>query len=133
MPEENMRQVGKEVVISTFLILFLAVSIANGQQQSGGNEPYTPSKIEWATLELQALYGKTSMTAESPLTITFIAQPDKSTILCLFQYTQDYPAAELKADRDSINYVFSKYKSSVGWPWLRLKIEERSIAKTWPK
>lgn len=100
-----------------------SASIGNGP----GDAIYTPTKLEWATLELQATYGNNSWTTDSPVTISFIAEPDGKTVSCLFQYTADLPAAALKIDRDSISKAFEKYVQSRGWTWLRLEIQERVI------
>jgi hypothetical protein len=97
-----------------------------------GLQPYTPTRLQWAALELQALYGNNAMTHETPLMITFNPWNDGVTIKCLMQYTGDYPAAALKAQRDSVESVFKMYVASAGWPWLKLSLQERPMDVTWP-
>ena len=58
---------------------------------SPGSQPFTPSRLEWAALELQAANGQ-NLTSESPLMITFFPWKDGRTVVCLLQYTDDYPA-----------------------------------------
>jgi hypothetical protein len=98
-----------------------------------GLQPYTPTRLQWAALELQALYGNNSMTHEAPLRITFVPGSDGLTVKCLMAYTSDYPAAALKVERDSIDSAFKKYVENMGWPWLRLSIQERPMEKPWPR
>ena len=90
------------------LLLFLTLHVnpAYPQTRRPGDEPYMPTKLEWAALDLQAAHGRTAMTHEAPLSISFIPQPDGFTVLCLLQYTTDYQAAPLKTERDSLEYVF---------------------------
>jgi hypothetical protein len=77
-----------------------------------GDATYTPTKLEWAALELQADSGQTSWTSESPVMITFFPLGDGKTVLCLLQYTPEVPAATVKIDRDSMQQVFDIYAGS---------------------
>lgn len=92
-----------------------------------GDEPYTPTRLEWAAVELQADYGNPNWASESPVTITYFATDDGTTVLCLLQYTADTIAPLVKLNRDTAQSVFDKYAQSRGWTWLRLKFEERVI------
>ena len=115
----------------TLTLLFLA-SIAYSQNPLPGDMPYTPTKLEWAALDLQASYGATTMTQESPLMISFLPYKDGITVKCLLQYTSDFEAAALKENRESIEYSFKQYKKTKGWAWLRLEFQEHVIEKSWP-
>jgi hypothetical protein len=92
-----------------------------------GDAPYTPTKLEWAALELQASYGSTTWTSESPVMINYIALGDGATVDCVLQYTPDVPAAVVKTNRDAAQVVFDKYVTSRSWSWLRLRFEERIL------
>jgi hypothetical protein len=115
------------------MIFAMSANVASPQSRRPGDEAYRPTKLEWAALELQAAHGRTAMTRDSPLSISFIPQPDGVTVLCLLQYTTDYQAAALKIERDSLEYAFQKYRLSRGWPWLMLKFEDRVIPQQWPR
>jgi len=103
------------------------VSAANSRP---GDEPYTPTKLEWAALELQAGFGVNTWSSESPVMINWVAEGDGKTILCLLQYTPDTPAKVVKINRDSEQHIFDKYVVSHGWDWLRLRFEERVLPAT---
>jgi hypothetical protein len=94
-----------------------------------GDTAYTPTKLEWAALELQADYGNTNWTSETPVMITFLEGTDGTTMLCVLQYTPEVPAQVLKITRDSEQNVFDKYAEGRGWTWLRLQFQERILPR----
>jgi hypothetical protein len=94
-----------------------------------GDAIYTPTKLEWTALELQADYGQTNWTSETPVTINFSPLNDGNTVLCLLQYTPEVPAATVKIDRDSAQKVFDIYAGSRGWSWLRLQFREKILPR----
>jgi len=93
-----------------------------------GDATYTPTKLEWAALELQASYGNTNYTSESPVTIQWVALGDGNTLLCILQYTPDVPAGVVKLNREGQQYAFDKYKAARGWSWLRLQFDEHILS-----
>ena len=93
-----------------------------------GDAIYTPTKLEWAALELQASYGQ-QWTSEDPLIINYLPLPDGKTVLCLLQYTSEVPAALVKSGRDSAQKVFDLYTGNRGWPWLRLEFQEKVLPR----
>jgi len=92
-----------------------------------GDVAYSPTKLEWAALELQANYGITTYSSDSPVMIGFVAQPDGRTVLCIIQYTPDVPAEVVKINRDSSQRAFDKYVESRNWDWLRFKFQENVL------
>jgi hypothetical protein len=93
-----------------------------------GDAIYTPTKLEWAALELQASYGQ-QWTSEDPVTINFLPLTDGSTILCLLQYTLDTTAATVKTARDTDQRIFQKYADTRGWSWLHLQFQEKVLPR----
>jgi len=94
-----------------------------------GDAIYTPTKLEWSALELQADSGQTNWTSETPVMINFLPLADGNTVLCLLQYTPEVPAATVKIDRDSAQKVFDIYAGSRGWSWLRLQFREKILTR----
>src|SRR5882762_7689775 len=90
-----------------------------------GDALYTPTKLEWAALELQANYGQTNWTSETPVMINFLPLDDGKTVLCLLQFTPDVPAVTVKIDRDSEQTVFERYAQNHAWPWLHVQFQEK--------
>jgi hypothetical protein len=91
-----------------------------------GDASYTPTKLEWAALELQSDSGQ-NWTSEDPVTINFLPLADGKTVLCLLQYNSEVSAATVKIARDSSQKVFDIYARSRGWSWLRLQFQENII------
>ena len=131
-----MRQILKIITVSISVIVPISISLfAYGEDNNRqkGLEAYTPTKLEWASIELNVLHGQNTMTHESPVQITFMPKPKSSdTILCLIQYTNDVMASVLKINRDSIVEVFNIYKNGQDWLWLKLEITERPMKQRWP-
>jgi hypothetical protein len=94
-----------------------------------GDALYAPTKLEWAALELQANYGQTNWTSETPVMINFLPLDDGKTVLCLLQFTPDVPAVTVKIDRDSEQTVFERYAQNHGWPWLHLQFQEKILPR----
>jgi len=91
-----------------------------------GDAPYTPTKLEWAAVELQASYG-TTWTREDPVAKAYVAASDGTTIRCILQYTPNVSAEDVKTTRDVTQIIFDKYATNRGWPWLRLRFEEKVL------
>lgn len=122
------------VVLTRVLALSLVVGVAMFLQSVGasvadrpGDGKYTPTKLEWAALELQATYGNTNWTRDNPIATTFLPKADGKTILCLLQYAPDVTAQSLKSNRDTEKLVFDKFVASRNWSWLRLEIQEQVV------
>jgi hypothetical protein len=94
-----------------------------------GDAIYTPTKLEWAALDLQASYGQTNWTSETPVMINFLPHNDGDTVICLLQYTPETPAVTVKIDRDSTQKVFDMYAHNSGWSWLRLQFQEKILPR----
>ena len=120
-----------------WILVFVAVvAVASRgvalQKTPPGLLPYAPSRLEWAALDLQASYGQTTMTHESPLSVTYYATGDGVTVRCILYYTDDLQAAVVNVTRENAKAVFAKYAAQKGWPWLRLEFIEKSAGRSWP-
>ncbi len=93
-----------------------------------GDAPYTPTKLEWTALELQAGFGRT-WTTEDHVAISYMPAGDGRTIRCILQYTPDVSAQDLKMSRDVAKVLFDKYTASRGWTWIRLGFEEQILPR----
>jgi len=91
-----------------------------------GGAPYTPTRVEWAAIELQSYFGR-NWTSEDRVDISYMAENDGATVRCVLQYTPDVSAQNLKMDRDLARVNFDKYAARRGWSWLRLEFEEHVI------
>ena len=93
-----------------------------------GDAAYTPTKLEWAALELQANFG-TNWTSENPIAGSFSPLGDGTTVQCLLQYTPDISAETVKTERDLKQIEFERYVRYRGWSWLRLQFQEKTLPR----
>ena len=92
-----------------------------------GLERYTPTRLEWAALELQATHGDTWSPREETVMVTYRPGDDGLTIVCVIQYTAGASASLLGMVRDTTTQVFTIYKRAKEWPWLRLEFREKEL------
>jgi len=115
--------------LAVLLSLFDSGTLAFGDH---GTELYTPDRLEWAALHLQAVAGQNAIT--SPLLATFAPDSEQSTIRCVLYYAADYDPAAVSANKEWIQRAFDAYKASPGgWGWLKLKFVEVPTRDRWPQ
>lgn len=116
------------LIVATFLAGFTLR--AQLHKTRPGDEPYTPSKLEWAALQLQSDYGVTDWTPYQPVMINYFDSGDGATVTCLLQYTPDVTAQVVKVNRDTAQTVFDKYVTRRGWTWLTIRFDESLLPAT---
>ncbi len=89
-------------------------------QQAPGFQPYTPTRIEWAALQLQAIRGERSPTQW----VSFFPDQDGETILCIVQLAKSTPLEAMKKLLKDLTGDLESYRQVSGWPWLQFRIEE---------
>lgn len=112
---------------AALVVALVPLCVALGQTTAPGHEPYTPTRLEWAAMELQTLYGERTPYPARPIVVTFLPRNDGITVLCLIQYTSNYPEEALAFLKQGITRSFELYRSGRGWAWLRLQIQERAM------
>lgn len=115
------------VLAMALVASLIPLCVAVGQTSAAGDEPYTPTRLEWAAMELQTLYGERTPYPARPIIVTFLPRNDGMTVLCLIQYTSTYPEEALAFLKQGITRSFELYRSGRGWAWLRLQIQERAM------
>lgn len=123
----------RAIVACFFVCLCVTLAVTSSQAQverrnpsaRPGDERYTPTKLQWAALELQTESGNTIVTSDVPLTITYIPRDDGRTVTCLLQYMPDANAEVVKLYREMSHNSFTSYVERTGWKWLRLDYQER--------
>jgi hypothetical protein len=93
-----------------------------------GDAAYTPTKLEWAALELQIYYGQ-NWTNENRMTIGFLPGDDGKTVVCLLRFTPDVSAETVKKQRDIEQQRLESQAHNRGWPWLRLQFQENVLPR----
>ena len=108
----------------TFFIgcmLMASVSFA-GKPPAPGATPYQPTKIQWAAVEMQALYGN-KLPDENHVTTLFFPDTDGVTVVCALNFEGELSEYFRDNYRASIKKSFDEYRLMMGWPWLELRID----------
>jgi hypothetical protein len=102
-------------------VIFLA-GFLWAQSARPGDAPYTPTKLEWAALELEVKYGE-----NKHISVSFRSEDDGRTVQCFLIYDGTVSAAQSKAMRDLIRMRVDDYAKNKGWDWLRVTFKEEAI------
>jgi len=93
-----------------------------------GLEPYTPTKIEWLTLECQAELRDYSSLEGGGYSID-IANPDFETIVIYVQYTPNVIREAMNAGIDGARKVIEMKAKWHGWEtWVKVKEQMHPVA-----
>jgi hypothetical protein len=106
-------------------VIFLA-GFLWAQSARPGDAPYTPTKLEWAALELEVKYGE-NFGPNKHISMSFSSEDDGRTVQCFLIYDRTVSAAQSKAMRDLMRMRVDDYAKSKGWDWLRVTFKEEAI------
>lgn len=85
------------------------------------DEPYAPTKLEWAILELSAQLNLDEIRATG-VRVSFTGR--KGTLIAVIRYPKDYSAQALTELRRYLQDGVGVYKMIRGWDWLQLEFDE---------
>jgi hypothetical protein len=106
-------------------VIFLA-GLLWAQSARPGDVPYTPTKLEWAALELQVEYGQ-DFSPNKNFAMSFRPENDGRTVHCLLIYDRTVSATQSKAVRELTEMHVADYAKSKGWDWLGVTFKEEAI------
>jgi hypothetical protein len=105
-----------------------AICTAHAQKKElpPGMLPYTPTRVEWLALNLQANY-KTDWSPDSDYSVNFIPDfPD--TIAIAVGYTDKASAALVDQAVEGAKALVGKEANNFGWSkWVKIKVDRSSI------
>ncbi|MFC1610059.1 hypothetical protein ACFL6C_03820 [Myxococcota bacterium] len=101
--------------------------LALAKTTAAGLERYTPTRLEWAALELQASHGDTWNPNDTPVMVSYRPGDDGLSIVCVIQYSKGTSANLLGMIRDTSEQVFKLYREAKKWPWLRLEFQQKAL------
>ena len=93
-----------------------------------GDAKYTPTKLQWAALQLQIYQGQNS-SSDSPVDVSYSGLNDGQTIVCLLQFAPDTSIEWLKTTRAVKQTLFDRYVKTTGWSWLRLQFQGKVLPR----
>lgn len=115
------------VFVGAAVVCVVIALVAHARTTPPGLERYTPTRLEWAALELQASHGDTWSPENETVMVNYRPGEDGNTIVCVIQYTAGTSSALLSMIRDTTKEVFRIYREAKGWVWLNLRFQEREL------
>ena len=115
--------------ILIFITLICIAATAAPKVKYEGQEKYTPTKVEWATLYME-INTKSEWSPETGYSIYWVPsyynentkETDPNGISCRIITTRDYDRYLLQSEIQVIKRDFETFKSLHEWNWLNLHI-----------
>jgi hypothetical protein len=85
-----------------------------------GMMPYTPTRIEWLALELEASFHQ-DFSSDSPYALHYIAATP-NTIFIVVQYRNNAPIGVVDKAIDVAKRLVNAHASSNGWSWVKIEV-----------
>ena len=111
--------------LAAIFICFYSGSMAQ-EQKGPGAEPYSPTKIEWAAMELQGYHGTSDWRDDSAIFIRSWIPIDSFTIICIIVYNEEVPESYLEQEKKRLIRIFNTYKKTRGWDWMKLEFKMKA-------
>jgi hypothetical protein len=103
------------------LLVFGCMVFAQDRSRLQGWKPYTPTRLEWLAVDLNASLRIAGIMESSHFDMSFIPLEDEDAILI---YVVHLPGVDRKAIRTSVDYakaVIATKVKTLGWSWLKVK------------
>ena len=111
----------------TIAILGLAVQPAAPQKQPG-MVPYTPTRLEWLAIDLEASYHE-DFALNSEYSLHYLPKPP-NTVLIFVHYKSEAAAEAVNHAIDAAKDVVNHDASSHGWQsWVKIEVQRKLIQK----
>jgi hypothetical protein len=111
------------IVVLPALLLVSALTIYAEQGQSipEGMKPYTPTRLEWLAVELNAT-NRTDLNDLEGYTLSFIAMEKENTILIYVGHTQKTNRQAMNIAINNARKIIEIYSKSRGWDsWIKIR------------
>jgi len=119
-----MRNIVVICVVAASLVAALQVhSHAAPHPTEPGMVPYTPTRLEWLAVELEASYHST-MENKNDYAISFVPK-QPNTILVYVQYLNDAPKIQTAIDTGKI--LVNRTASHHGWSWVKIEVQRAPL------
>jgi hypothetical protein len=92
-----------------------------------GQIPYTPSRIEWLALTLEATYHDNFMGSGS-YGLHYLQKPP-NTIQIFVQYTDDTPIGPVDHGIDTAKKLIREEAANYGWSWVKIEVKRDLVSK----
>ena len=110
-------------VVASFVVGLQVHSHATPRPTEPGMMPYTPTRLEWLALDLEALY-RIPILSEGNYGVDYWAKPP-NTIKIAVVYTHDASAGIVDLVIEQAKGLAKTDASSHGWPWVKIEVERK--------
>lgn len=117
------------LVIALVVCLVFIAHAADTPKRLFGNQPYTPTRLEWLAVELNAGL-RVPLSEETRFSIDFVPLGKEDAILIFVRYLPTVNREVMNMSIDTARKVISINAKSYGWlSWLKVK-EDVQMGKT---
>lgn len=93
-----------------------------------GMLPYTPTRVEWLALELEASY-RQDFSNDSDYSVHYLAKPP-NTILIFVHYRNETSAAKVDSGIDAAKQIVRQTASAHNWSsWVKVEVSRKLVKK----
>jgi len=117
------------LVVAGFVAAFVTLhSHAAPPPIEPGMRPYTPSRLEWLALELEASY-RQDFSRDSDYDVHYLAKPP-NTILIFVHYRSEAAAGTADYATNTAKQLVTQDASAHGWSsWVKVEVQRKLIKK----
>ena len=114
--------------VLSLVALVCSVRAKNARPDSPGMQPYTPTRLEWLELELQATYRMVEHTEPGTYyAVDYVARPP-DTIRILAHYSKRVSAETVEESIEHCKRMAEKVVSRYGWsPWVKIEVKRELL------
>ena len=92
-----------------------------------GLMPYTPTRIEWLALDLEASYHQ-DFGHDSGVSLHYLAKPP-NTVLVFIHYTSEASAEAVDNAIETAKQLVKQDGASHNWSWVKIEVQRKLIKK----
>jgi len=110
------------------LSLLAALAARSNPPVQPGMMPYTPTRLEWLTVDLEASYHQ-DFGRDTPYSLHYLPKAP-NTVLIFVHHTSETPAGALETAIDAAKQQVNQDASSHGWSsWVKIEVQRKLIKK----
>jgi hypothetical protein len=108
--------------------LLAAFAARSNPPAQPGMVPYTPTRLEWLAVDLEASYHQ-DFSRDSPYSLHYLPKAP-NTVLIFVHYTSETPPGTLEKVIDTAKQQVNQDASSHGWSsWAKVEVQRKLIKK----
>lgn len=113
--------------LAAIIVAAVLPSIGAGARPAPGAEPYSPSKLEWAAIELNGIMSAEAWGPGAAVSTRFQAGTDGVTLTCFLRYRRVATVGPPDDIQKVVRGVIEQYGQTRGWSWLKVTFDEKVV------